>query len=98
MEYEPPAPMTLVSSTPFDIFFFLVILFFLNDILIYYFFLSAEQKALIAEEDDARNLFADSPNSSKISDPHLLLLNVYENADSFKYEDESSEEVSYNFT
>jgi hypothetical protein len=51
---------------------------------------------LIAQEDDARNLFADNPNSSQISDPHLLLLNVYDNADNFKYEDENPEEVRIN--
>lgn len=56
---------------------------------------SAEQKALIQEEDRIRNLFAEQPNHTDISDPHVMLMNVFENESKFDYAPETPEEVQF---
>jgi len=55
--------------------------------------MTAEQKALIEAENKARHLFATDPTSSELSDPHLLLMNVFNSPpQSFAYAEETPEE------
>eukprot|EP01128_Nolandella_sp_AFSM9_P004727 TRINITY_DN2170_c0_g2_i1.p1 TRINITY_DN2170_c0_g2~~TRINITY_DN2170_c0_g2_i1.p1 ORF type:complete len:809 (-),score=217.66 TRINITY_DN2170_c0_g2_i1:6-2393(-) len=56
--------------------------------------MTQEQKALIDEEDRIRNLFAEQPNHPDISDPHVMLSNVYSGSQSFDYAPETEEEKS----
>eukprot|EP01127_Copromyxa_protea_P013859 TRINITY_DN376_c0_g1_i1.p1 TRINITY_DN376_c0_g1~~TRINITY_DN376_c0_g1_i1.p1 ORF type:complete len:888 (+),score=171.53 TRINITY_DN376_c0_g1_i1:42-2666(+) len=54
--------------------------------------MTSEQRALIERENEARRLFAEEPNSPELSDPHLLMVNVFDNFDSFVYSEETPEE------
>jgi hypothetical protein len=53
-----------------------------------------EQKELIRKEDHYRQLFAEDPNNPELRDPHLMLIDVFENKDLFNYAEETPEEVS----
>jgi len=48
---------------------------------------------MIDRENHFRQLFAENPSSSEIQDPHLLLLNVFQNTAQFDYAQEDAEEV-----
>ena len=55
--------------------------------------MTEEQKALIKAENNARHLFATDRGSAELSDPHLLLKNVFKSpADLFDYSPETPEE------
>ena len=49
------------------------------------FFFRTSDGEIKATEDRYRSLFASSPNSRELEDPHLGLINVFENRDSFTF-------------
>lgn len=55
--------------------------------------MTREQKELLQKENDLRYLFAEKKNDPRLSDPHVLLLNVFENESTFNYQPEDEEEV-----
>lgn len=55
--------------------------------------MTREQKELLQKENDLRYLFAEKKNDPQLSDPHVLLLNVFQNESSFTYQTEDEEEV-----
>jgi hypothetical protein len=52
-----------------------------------------EQQEQIALEDKYRRTFAENPSDPSIQDPHLTLINVFENTGRFDYAEETPEEV-----
>lgn len=48
---------------------------------------------MIERENHYRRLFAEEPTSPEIQDPHVMLVNVFENMDQFNYQEETPEEV-----
>ncbi len=56
-------------------------------------FSSHKQQELIEKEDFYRHLFVENRNSSQLNDPHVLLMDVYQNYDKFKYQPEDDDEV-----
>jgi hypothetical protein len=56
-----------------------------------------EQADEIAQEDKYRRTFAENPSDPSIQDPHLTLINVFDNVHGFDYAEETSDEVRFLF-
>ncbi|KAL6076304.1 Ankyrin [Balamuthia mandrillaris] len=54
--------------------------------------MTAEQQALIEAENEARNKFAENPNSYDLRDPHLLLFDVFDGSHDWSFTEQTSEE------
>eukprot|EP01090_Pellita_catalonica_P000570 TRINITY_DN10390_c0_g1_i2.p1 TRINITY_DN10390_c0_g1~~TRINITY_DN10390_c0_g1_i2.p1 ORF type:complete len:665 (-),score=119.73 TRINITY_DN10390_c0_g1_i2:35-2029(-) len=55
--------------------------------------MTSEQRAIIQEEDRYRRMFAEERESSQLDDPHLLLLDVFDQSEEqWKFKEETAEE------
>ena len=48
-------------------------------------------------EQHFRHLFATERDNEELQDPHLMLINVYENEDSFQYHPGDTAEVNWQY-
>ena len=55
--------------------------------------LRTQQQEQVLEEDRYRDLFANHRSSSELSDPHLLLHDLFANNASYVYQEEDPDEV-----